>query len=77
MKDNSFLLFFNASEKTLSFTVPNEIYGEGWQILLDTSDDAIGTAALGEDIAIVLPGVEVEVADRSIVVLRKASEPSA
>ncbi|MGN6090414.1 MAG: hypothetical protein ACTHNT_14105, partial [Actinomycetales bacterium] len=61
----------------LSFTVPSEVYGEGWQIVLDTSDDAIGTAALGEDVAIVLPGLEIEVSDRSIVVLRKVTESAA
>ncbi|MGN6600409.1 MAG: glycogen debranching protein GlgX [Actinomycetes bacterium] len=77
VKDDSFLMFFNASEKTLSFTVPSEVYGEGWQIVLDTSDDAIGTAALGEDVAIVLPGLEIEVSDRSIVVLRKVTESPA
>ena len=37
--DDSFVIAFNASEKTIPFTIPDEVYGEGWVVVLDTHDD--------------------------------------
>ncbi len=47
------------------------MYGEGWQVVLDTHDDAAGSVTFFDDAAPLLPGVEFSVADRSIAVLRR------
>ena len=35
--DDSFLIAFNASDETMTFTIPDEVYGEGWVVALDTA----------------------------------------
>ncbi|MGH3443796.1 MAG: glycogen debranching protein, partial [Nocardioidaceae bacterium] len=69
--DDSFLVAFNASDQEVTFTVPDEVYGEGWQFALDTHDDVAGSASVFDDAMPLLPGVEIRVADRSVVVLRR------
>ena len=69
--DDSFLIAFNAGDKAMPFTIPDEVYGEGWVVVLDTHDDAAGSVSFFDDAAPLLPGLEFEVADRSVVVLRK------
>jgi isoamylase len=36
LKDDNFFLFFNASPKTVSFTLPPEAWGTPWKLILDT-----------------------------------------
>ena len=69
--DDSFVIAFNASEKNLKFTIPDEVYGEGWVVVLDTHDDEAGSVSFFDDAVPFLPGLEFEVASRSTVVLRK------
>jgi glycogen operon protein len=69
--DDSFLIAFNAHHDTLTFTVPDEVYGDGWLVALDTSDDQAGIVSVFDDATTLLPGVEVQVAGRSVVVLRR------
>ncbi|MGN6575999.1 MAG: glycogen debranching protein GlgX [Nocardioides sp.] len=69
--DDSFLIAFNAHHDTLTFTVPDEVYGDGWLVVLDTSDDQAGIVSVFDDATTLLPGVEVQVAGRSVVVLRR------
>jgi glycogen operon protein len=69
--DDSFVIAFNASEKDVKFTIPDEVYGEGWVVVLDTNDDAAGSVSYFDDAVPFLPGIEFDVAGRSIVVLRK------
>jgi isoamylase len=69
--DDSFLVAFNASDQAITFTIPGEVYGEGWLVALDTHDDAAGSVSVFDDATTLLPGVEVNVAGRSIVVLRR------
>ncbi|HET7386968.1 MAG TPA: glycogen debranching protein GlgX [Nocardioidaceae bacterium] len=69
--DDSFLVAFNASDEQVTFTVPGEVYGGGWQVALDTNDDVAGSASVFDDSTPLLPGVEIQVADRSVVVLRR------
>ena len=57
--------------KAITFTIPDEVYGEGWVVVLDTHDDTAGSVSFFDDAAPLLPGLEFEVADRSVVVLRK------
>ncbi|MFL6132332.1 MAG: glycogen debranching enzyme, partial [Nocardioidaceae bacterium] len=75
--DDSFLIAFNASEKAVPFTIPDEVYGEGWIVALDTNDDAAGSVSFFDDATPFLPGLEFEVSDRSIVVLRRPRDVSA
>jgi isoamylase len=69
--DDSFLVAFNAHDDTLTFTVPDEVYGDGWLVALDTADDQAGIVSVFDDATTLLPGVEVQVAGRSVVVLRR------
>jgi glycogen operon protein len=70
VRDDSFLLLFNASAESIRFTLPEAEYGASWQIVFDTSDDEVGSVPLLEEVPLFLPGVELDVADRSITVLR-------
>ncbi|HET7355454.1 MAG TPA: glycogen debranching protein GlgX [Nocardioidaceae bacterium] len=72
--DDSFLVAFNAHYEPLEFTIPDEVYGDGWQVVVDTGDDQVGLAA-GEESATLLPGAEFTVTDRSVVVLRRPRHP--
>jgi isoamylase len=69
--DDSFIIAFNAEDAPRKFTIPDEVYGEGWLVVLDTHDDTAGSVTFFDDAPPLLPGLEVEVADHSVVVLRK------
>jgi glycogen operon protein len=69
--DDSFLLALNAGDQTLAFTIPDEVYGEGWLVALDTHDDAAGSVSFFDDAPTLVPGLEFQVADRSLTVLRR------
>jgi isoamylase len=69
--DDSFLIAFNAHHEPLTFTVPDKVYGEGWQVVLDTSDDQVGIVSVFDDATTLIPGVELPVTERSITVLRR------
>jgi glycogen operon protein len=63
--DDSFLLFFNGHHDDMDFTVPREVYGERWEIVLDTAAPVVldrPTAKAGEALTI---------ESRSIMVLRR------
>ena len=68
---DSFLIAFNGQHDDLRFTIPGEIYGEGWLVALDTNDDETGSVSIFEDATTLLPGVEFEVSSRSVVILRR------
>jgi glycogen operon protein len=59
----SFLIFFNAFWEPITFKVPEEL-GERWGLELSTEDDAAG----GD---LYTGGQEIEVLDRSLIVLRR------
>jgi isoamylase len=69
--DDSFLIAFNAGDRTIPFTIPGDVYGEGWVVCLDTNDDEAGNVSMFDDTVSLLPGLEFVVADRSVVVLRR------
>jgi isoamylase len=69
--DDSFLVAFNAHDTTVTFTIPDEVYGEGWIVALDTHDDEAGSVSFFDDATPLVPGLEFNVPDRSIVVLRR------
>jgi isoamylase len=37
LRDDSFLLLFNPSPESVSFTIPNSSYGSAWEIVVDTA----------------------------------------
>jgi isoamylase len=67
IRDDSFLLLFNASELDLEFTVPPERYGQQWAKVLDT---ALPVSAV-PDAAAVKPGDAVPSPSRSMQVLAR------
>ena len=67
VRDDSFLLLFNASENDLKFAIPPARYGEQWTRMLDTVAGA--QAAEGE--ATARPGDTIDVGSRSLQVLRQ------
>ena len=75
--DDSFLIAFNASREPMTFTIPDEIYGEGWQMLLDTGDDEVGIVSVFDDAPILIAGVEFTVTERSIGVLSRPRQDDA
>ena len=81
VRDDSFLLLFNASETDLKFEIPPARYGEQWERVLDTAQPAepgtapVSAAAGGAPAAPASPakpGDTVDVCNRSLQVLRRA-----
>ena len=68
--DDSFLICFNAHDEDLTFTLPDETYGSGWQIEIDT-------AAAVVDPGTHMPDSDICVIGRSVVVLRCRKDPPA
>ena len=66
--DDSFLLLFNAAPRTVTFTLPGKEYGEIWQIVVDTADPLLATAARRS--RNIRPGGRLRQTERSILVLR-------
>ncbi|MBB2986976.1 glycogen debranching protein GlgX [Terracoccus luteus] len=66
--DDSFLVMFNAHDQPVSFTIPDEDYGECWV-------PEINTALHDVEVRQLEPGWQIEVAGRSVVVLRAPREP--
>jgi isoamylase len=72
VRDDSFLLLFNASESDLKFAIPPARYGEGWARVIDTSaPQQPGTGADPAGEATVRPGDTIQVCSRSLQVLRR------
>ncbi len=67
VRDDSFLLLFNASERDLDFVLPPAMYGERWDRLLDTAQPL---PAAGQDGA-AKPGDVVTITSRSLQLLRR------
>src|SRR5262249_32945793 len=67
VRDDSFLLLFNASPRELEFTLPPARYGEVWETVLDTArpDEWF------EDDAAAKAGGLLPMRDRSVQVLRR------
>jgi glycogen operon protein len=70
VRDDSFLLLFNANREPVTFTVPDVRFGPGWEVVVSTAT-AVGAAAPGPTGTITArPGRSIELAGRSIMVLR-------
>ncbi len=66
VKDDSFLLLFNAADTSIEFTLPSSDYGERWEIVVDT------TSPLDVDRPSLKADGTVEVEARAVLVLRRA-----
>jgi isoamylase len=74
LRDDSFLLLFNANREPVTFTLPGARFGAGWEVVISTAT-AVGAAAPDAAGAItVRPGQSIELAGRSIMVLRGAED---
>ena len=67
IRDDSFLLLFNASEFDLEFALPPPHYGVLWTKVLDTTVPVIAA----QDVTVVQPADLVAVPSRSLQVLRR------
>jgi len=67
IRDDSFLMLFNASPRDLEFTLPPARYGEVWEAVLDTARPA----ERFDDGAAVKAGGLVLLRERSVQVLRR------
>ena len=73
IRDNHFLLLFNAHSEAVRFVLPGADHADGWHVVVDTAALASrpGTGAAGSPAA--LPsGTAVDVTGRSVMVLRAA-----
>ncbi|MFE9421712.1 glycogen debranching protein GlgX [Kitasatospora sp. NPDC006697] len=67
IKDDSFLLMFNAHSESLQFTVPRD-HGDGWRVVVDTTLATLPTPGTGAEFA---SGDWIKLTDRSLLVLRR------
>ncbi len=68
VRDDSFLLWFNAGNEVATFAVPEEFAGAEWLVELDTGrPDAAGRIVSGDD--------KTEVGDWAMLVLRRLEPP--
>ncbi len=88
VRDDSFLVLFNAHDTPISFTVPDNGYGKAWLTEIDTAvapppagtavsslgADTLAASGTAEAPAVLLPGDKVEVQGRSLVLLRCSRE---
>jgi glycogen operon protein len=65
VRDDSFLLFFNGHHEEMDFTVPQEVYGERWEVVLDTASPVVVERPSAK------AGEAVTLESRSIVLLRR------
>ncbi|HTZ29250.1 MAG TPA: glycogen debranching protein GlgX [Streptosporangiaceae bacterium] len=70
VRDDSFLLLFNANREPVTFTVPGVRFGPAWEILISTATAIGASAPDATGTIIVRPGRSIELAGRSIMVLR-------
>jgi glycogen operon protein len=66
VKDDSFLLLFNAADTSIEFTLPSSDYGERWEIVVDT------TSPLDVERPSLKADGTVDVEARAVLVLRRA-----
>jgi isoamylase len=65
--DDSFLLLFNPLPAAVTFTLPGAAYGKAWEIVVDTSDPLLATAARRRDPK---AGGRVQASAQTLLVLR-------
>ncbi len=72
--DDSFLVMFNAHYGSLSFSIPDDRFGMQWEVMFDT---AVGVFERRQGSGTTLkPGDQIELEDRSLVLLRRVERSS-
>jgi isoamylase len=69
--DDSFLMAFNAHYEDIELTLPDEDYGDGWAIMIDTAKGEIVEAPGAEDVE---AGGKVVLRARSLMVLQRVDQ---
>ena len=67
VRDDSFLLLFNAYHDPVDFTLPDGSYGAAWEVAIDTADPSLGDARARR------AGDVVTAAGRSLAVMRRVA----
>jgi isoamylase len=67
VRDDSFLLLLNAHSESITFRLPDEGFGEQWEVALDTATELV------EDREPVKANEEIQLVDRGLLVLRRLS----
>ena len=77
VRDNHFLLLFNAHSDAVQFALPGADHADGWHVVVDTAarPGRPGTGA-GRSPAVLSSGTAVDVTGRSVMVLRAADDPA-
>jgi isoamylase len=78
--DDSFIVYFNAHDQPIEFTLPTSRYGVEWRLELDTSDihEAVdGRDELGMTGQYYDPEEPIKVDGRSLALLRRTSSRNA
>jgi isoamylase len=75
VRDQSFLLLFNANREPVTFTVPDDRFDPGWEVLIDTA--TVPAAPAAGHVITVPSGGSVELTGRSIMVLRGIEDGAA
>ena len=77
VRDEHFLLLFNAHSDAVRFVLPGADYADGWHLVVDTaaSPSRPGTG-VGGSAAVLSGGTAVDVTGRSAMVLRAADDPA-
>jgi isoamylase len=70
VRDDSFLLFLNASEDDVEFTIPDETFGESWRVVVDTATAFIDPELHSDRTA--KPGGSLGLEARTLVLLQRA-----
>ncbi|WP_257158503.1 glycogen debranching protein GlgX [Corynebacterium cystitidis] len=71
IKDDSFIMMFNAHYEPIEFTIPSKNFGTEWQLLIDTTE----LTGYPLEQSIVATGDTVTVEARSTLVLKQVGEP--
>ncbi len=69
VRDDTFLLLLNAHSESIVFRIPDESFGEHWEITLCTESDS----PVDHDQEPVKAGDEIEVVDRGLLLLRRVN----
>jgi isoamylase len=72
VRDDSFLLCFNAHDEDIEVAVPDVHYGKEWAKVVDTAVGDVIDGELPVDVRMVLAGEKLSVPSRSLIVLRRA-----
>jgi glycogen operon protein len=72
VQDDSFLMAFNAHYEDIDMTLPDQDYGDGWRVVVDTATgDVTGETTAGAETRVITAGGPLKVTARSLMVLER------